>query len=384
MERLTQHVLVLVLAVLAAAHAAGLSPQDQEEQRLKRARGWKEVKGELVSKAQYSRLKEGLVEHEGHWVKPGMKRRIEAKGMVWREGRWWAPEEVEKLEKGLRLYHDKWVSIEKLNEVHDDLGDPWKLMGDFVEVHAACPHARALKTLDLARDVYRGLADLFGEDVDVLDKRGRLLLVLARDLKQYQTLGAQYGRADWEARHSSTFGAFYASSYEGGRGAGCTYAYEKFPQYVDYWVGYLMPYVFVDRYRPSGTLDSDLMKALGGYAAALYHGKYAPGPWIFGRFIYNSDRLTETDALKLVHAIDLTVEPAPAQAGFFLHFLQDRNPEAFKAFWRRYLSKGGSMDQLIAACFGEGGRYDRDELNKAFKAFVRGFRGSYRPETHRK
>ena len=343
-----------------------------------KARGWKKWKDDWVSPVAYARLKQGLVEHEGHWVSPDLKKKIDQDGWVWFEGEWVSPEDKAQMETGLRKFRGRWMPIEDLNLTHEEMTNPWELKGRGVEVHTNTPHAVGSKVPPIMamEDIVAGLVKIFGEEPDTEGKEGPLLLLYAAGIKDYQGLGARYGNPDWAALHSSDFGAFYAPTVEKNRGGGVTYFWDD--DFMRIWVGHATTHAFINRFKDESVLDSKLVEAVASYAGTCHEGLYQPNWWHYNRYLKPA-RLESLRATRGLDMLSRGDEQSVEHAGFLLHFFQQRAPEAFAQFMSGMLAGRGGTQELIQACGQTEGKLDEDALDAEFREFLKSYREAFKP-----
>ena len=347
-----------------------------------KARGWKELKGEWMSPVEYARKKEGLVQVQGQWVDSKQAKKIDKKKLTWAEGHWLDAKEKAQFDAGMRKHGKSWRDISTLNDVHADLEDPWVIESEHFILQANCRYEDAKWTLKLAEEFYKPLVALFGEEHRTLhDKgRGKIVFIMGRGVKSYQTLGKRWARADRVAFKSSGCGTFYSLSANDGNGAAISF-HESDHNLTELWIANAVTNAFVAQ-CVSDYLKTDekVLEGLSGYIVGFDgKGKYLPtathNHWwhkipcqkpmgaantVLGRIGYKSP-----------HTL--------GQAGLIMHFLNTKNPKAFQEFWRGFIGgKGGDAQALIKACYGEtmpdNATYDA-EFAKFHKDYASNYRG---------
>jgi hypothetical protein len=353
----------------------------KELEKVYKARGWKEHKGEWMSPAAHHRAKTEMVQVQGHWVTENQRKKIEAENLTWVEGEWYTPEEKARIDAGERRRGGKWKEVLELDTTHRELSNPWIVKGEFVEIRSNARHKDVARVLVAAENAYRTLSDIFGEDHRDLydDKKGPLIIILGRTNEDYRFLGTTAPRGDRESYRSSGYGQFFAASYEPGRGAACTYYIDQ-PAHMGPWTAAAVTHGFVARMTDYNKTNERTLDALSGYVAGCDEGRYRPTRSMKDFAIDNKQKPFGS-ASDLLGRVGYKTDHTLPQAGFFLHFLRTKNDEAFIQFWRQFfLSAGSDLSDLQKACVGE---MDSETLNAEFAAFKEDFLKTftdYRPE----
>ncbi len=68
-----------------------------------------------------------------------------------------------------------------------------------------------------------------------------------------------------------------------------------------------------------------------------------------------------------------------AQAGLMLHYLQQKNPDAFSRFWPTFVAGKGTSQDLLVACAGKDGKVDTNVLDQDFLAFIETYKKEFKP-----
>jgi hypothetical protein len=342
-----------------------------------KAKGWKKHDGQWYSPAEYTRIKKGLVKHGEHWVAKDIKKKIDDEGWIFVEGQWVSPEQKEKMDAGYRWYKKRWMLIEDLDEIFSNLADPWVFEGTGVTVRTNAGHQRGVEAWRIAEDAYAHVKELFGEEPDLYGQKGKILINVGDSITDYQNMGKTFPASELSAYQSSKFGVFYAQKTFEDRPGACTYYWNggDGPEFLRMWVGHGITHSFVNRFREENEANVKLIYALAAYISACHNGKYAPTWWYYSRYINSSSRPFSV-ASSILGRIDLANEASVAQAGFFLHYLRQRNPEAFAAFWSGFLGGEGDTFSLRKACLPD---KDDDAMNADFKTFLQAYKASFKP-----
>ena len=342
-----------------------------------KARRWKKHGGRWVSRAEYSRLKNGWQEIDGHWVPAKLARKIKAKKLTWYEGEWVNEKQLEKMKQGYRPFEGRMLPVEDLNEIHSAPDSPWVLNLGHVEVHSTLKWPMVMKAARMAEDIYGGLVKLFGEEPDIYGDDGALVLAVGADIEEYRGLCHQYAQTPWEVNASNSFGAFYSTS-AGPGGLAVTYYHDE--NYLRFWIGYALGQAFTGRLAGAAQVESPLVVALGGHGACLHEGAYAPNAWFFNRYIKTAPGILNEPAHKTLDALTLSpggdTEFRIARGGFFIHYLRERHPKAFEEALTEFISGRGNEDTFLKTCEEN---LDEEAFDSDFQAFAREFIGSYKP-----
>lgn len=142
--------------------------------------GLVEWKGEFVDPDDLPYLRKGLQKDNlGRWYDPAVKKKLE-EGWVQQDLVWVSPEEKANLEKGLWKCGDKWLPLDKANEHHAYLGDPWVIPQGKAMVHSFADRATALKALEIANKAYFDVSKATGANSDL-----PVPFVVTRDQEQF-------------------------------------------------------------------------------------------------------------------------------------------------------------------------------------------------------
>lgn len=337
-----------------------------------KARGWKKLRGEWVSPADYSRMKKGLVRHGEHWVTPKMLAAIKEKGLVFAEGTWMTQDDAEKAAQGMVRTGKRWVPADQLDEQHQDMRSPWVLADRDFELLTNCDHRTGRMLREEAKDAYEGCRAVFGADVDIHGPQGRLVVFVGRSLDDYKTMGTAFPGSDRASLQSSAGGVFYGARFAD-RGAGMTYYHTA--EYARWWTGQAMVLSYIYRILPEEKTDEDLVRALTAYVASFHEGAYAPRWWTYATDkMLNDEFLGRKDPELLLKSATYERKPM-VRAGFAMHFFAQRDPEAFKKYVREHFCAGrATLPAFLKAMNPKGGN-----LNEEFAAFVQEYQKAFRP-----
>lgn len=141
--------------------------RDKYAEKVAKERGLVKFNGEWVEAADVPFLAQGLVRDEyGDWVDPiSVKRKAE--GWKRQDLEWIAPEDFDKLEKGLWKCGDKWLPLDAANDWHDDLENPWKIPTKRAVVWATTTRETAMKAAAQAELAWYDMQKVFGYGGDV-------------------------------------------------------------------------------------------------------------------------------------------------------------------------------------------------------------------------
>lgn len=348
--------------------------------------GYKKFKGEYLSPVAYHRQKNKMVEVDGHWVTAKLAKDIASKSMKWFEGEWYTPDEMKRIDGGERRVDGQWASISTLNErFKQDLVTNWVVKGRFVEIHSNANYDRVQEALQIAEEAYDNLLTIFGgEHPDLYGRRGRLAILLGRGPKSYGALGTADGVSNREAAKSSANGAFYGRSLLGGRGAGATYAYGD-KSYVDMWVRHATALAFIDRLGSWESFDPALTEGIAGLVTGMKDGKFEPMEELAIRYLTGRDTRHPVDpGSGLLEAAvadgysslpsgrrGVSYERRPLQAGLFMSFLREKNPQVFEAGIAEFMIQAMTGERLTRQIMGTDATRPIDE---AFAAWHKAWR----------
>jgi len=189
-------------------------PKKLEKHRLAKEKADAEAKGYVVYKGRYVDpkdipfLERGLVKDEaGNWIDKEVQEKLAA-GFVRQDLEWISPEEKENIEKGLWKCGGQWLTLEKADAYHAELGREWRIpYGDDLVIRTTLPRATAD---EIAKDLQRAARDterFFGRPA-----YGVHVLIL-RSLDQFNTFAGGGGAGGPGADllgWSSVRGAFFA------------------------------------------------------------------------------------------------------------------------------------------------------------------------------
>lgn len=336
-------------------------------------RGWRKVKDRWMRPVDAFRAEKEMVQVDGHWVLPAVKKKIDESKLSYAEGEWLNAEDKARFDQGLRKQGTKWLPLADLDTAHAQFTDPWNLRSEHVHLVTTLRHERAMKVLAVAEDIYSGMAAVFGEHQDLYDKRGRLLLMMGRGVKAYQTLGAGFGGSDREAEHSSNYGVFFSAKILSGAAAGYD---NDDDDWMRVWVGHGLAHAFLDRYKPEEMLDERMVEAFAGYASGLHAGSWQPTWWQWARWLKET---TMPEATRILDVVTYRDDKSLAASGFLLHYLQRRNPEAFSAFWESFAMGRGNALDLLTACAGTNGKLDAKALDAEYQQYFQKERATFKP-----
>ncbi|MSR74028.1 MAG: hypothetical protein EXS14_00940 [Planctomycetes bacterium] len=341
-----------------------------------KVRGWKKVKEKWHRPIDAFRIEKDMVQVDGRWVLPAQKKKIDDGKLQHANGEWLIPEDKAKYDQGLRKQLNKWVPLTDLDAVHTEFTDPWNLRTDHIQLLTTVRHERAQKILAVAEDIYAGIAAVLGEHPDLHDKRGRLLLLVGRGVKSYQQLGGAFGASDREAEHSSGYGVFF-SAKAGGVAGGASASYDNDDDdWMRVWVGHGIAHSFLDRFKTEEMLDERLVEAFAGYASGLHAGSWQPTWWQWARWLKDSPM---PEAGRILYAATYRDDKSLAASGFFLHFLQKKNPVAFAEFWQMFAMGRGNAAELMTTTAGADGKLDMKALDAEYQEFFQKTRAAFRP-----
>jgi hypothetical protein len=340
-----------------------------------KARGWKRKGGKYVSPAEYSKSKGGWTLHEGHWVDKKEYENIKSKKLTWYEGRWVGPKTLARMKNGERKLEGRWLPIEDLNEMHASWDNPWKIKLDSVGIVSICKHPTVLSAAKIAAETYKELIHVYGEEADIYGKKGPLFIFLASDGQEYNKFAQGTPQTEWEAANGNNFGAWYSTSRGGG------VAFYHSPEYLRFWVSYATALAYGARLTNEAQIGTNLMVALASYGCAFHEGKFAPNDWYFRKYFQNTSWLDDAKQRpsSIISGVIFTggnAENPVARAGLIMHYLQQKNPEAFAKGVSRFLAGSGTEDSLIDACLG---KQNREKFDGDFENFAKRFSASYKP-----
>ena len=200
-------------------------------------------------------------------------------------------------------------------------------------------------------------------------------------VNSYKLLGSTIANGDRASFKSSGYGSFYSSNWGGGRGAGCTYI-EGNSTWNEQWVANAVTHAFIGRMTDHSSTEEKTVEALAGYIAGHgSDGKYHPPAWM-NKWAFNSDDRPMGEGSTIIDRIGYRTAHTILHGGFYLHFLRTKNDEAFRKFFRDFLTNGSmKIDELTRACLGQD--VGSDEVNKQFAEFLDAYKASYTPGPRR-
>ena len=336
-------------------------------------RGYKLVGKQWLSPVDQARQKKGLVEHDGHWVTPDIKKKAESEGWVWMEGAFVSPEHKKRMDAGERLIGKNWRPVLELNDEHITMEAPWILAGEAVGIHTNCKHAEAVQYLEAAEDAYALMKAFFGglDAPGLYDTKGRIIVYVGRKIEDYQTFGKSRTGSDRESLKSSSGGVFYSSRDQGG-----VFTYrESDASWPRFWIAQGIAHAYVARFRDYKETPEAPMEALGGYSSAARKGKFAPTWWHYSYWLNSASKPLPpaAGALKAPAAS----ETAFVHGGFYLHYLQSVDEEAFRNWWIGFLfgEHAGDLSDLRTAVL----KGEQPNDNSQFEEFVKRYKETFVP-----
>lgn len=371
-----------------------------------KAKGWKKWKDTWVPPLQYARLEKDLVEvtdpeHGVFWVTKDIQQKIEKEKWTWCEGEWVSPADREKLDGGMRQFKGRWLKIEDLDPQFSSLQNPWVLKSKHFVVMTNAAHQRAKAFVKIAEDCYVALEQVFGgEHSGFYDGEGRLLLLIGKGISEYKLFGQTFDNSDRVRKHVNKFGAFFAPEAEipglegkdKKRRAACTYdvADGDF-DWTRSFIGHAIAHAYLDRFIPEESHDEKLQESMAAYISATHKGRFAPTWWYYQQFIGGRD-VAFSPAHEILDrvAYDDTGKRL-GQAAFMMHYLREKNPDAFCRFWQAHVAagpdgsrkaglgsvsgKGASTKTLLEACLGKAD----ESIQAGFAAFLEQYKKDFRP-----
>lgn len=156
-----------------------------EELRIAKEQGLVKYHDEWVSKEDLPYLKRGMTRDDnGDWVNKEDLEKQQA-GWVKQDLVWVSPEEAGNIEKGLWKCGDAWLTIEKANEYHSELGQWWIIPTEWFTVYTTADRDVAMKAVDHMGRAYRDVHRALGQSPD-----GPVVVTVLRNNDQYGAFAA--------------------------------------------------------------------------------------------------------------------------------------------------------------------------------------------------